>query len=582
MNPSTATAIPAVLSGHALRSLRESGYTLPAALGEVVDNAIEADANEIEIYLEESTGGKRKAHISRIAIADDGDGMGTDVDGRDILQHYLQLGYSTRYMSVTTIGKFGVGAKLGALSFARRVDVWTRTDEETEWRHAHFDLDEAVDAEARSESVTIAAPDSEQVPEDFEFLLPEGSGTLVLWSKVDRLEHGRWEEDANKLRVEVEKELSRIFRYFLNGGIAIRVNETPILAHDPLMLMERTWTDKVLSDAAANSDDGEESASKKDHFEATVVGRSKLKIAGKSADLTVTLYPPEVTRKRGSGGDNFAKKLRVPDNQGRISFVRMKREINYTSVPYSFKTAVLDADRHIGIEVAFTPELDEYFGVRNVKRGVEPHGDLRKQLREKLAGFIEEARAERERRWGEVSRQTQETEGEHRDIVDAADAANKRLPKSRAKDEEGPRDRDDLLKDLAADVGKDDPKDQDEYVDDMRDKAFVVESVDSPGSSFIDIQHIESQVIIRINTRHRFYRELYQPLKEMSEQDPGVVSGTDAVETARRAREALTLLLMAYGKAESMNESPRKAYGDLRNYWGMFLESLLGDVKDVL
>lgn len=595
----TTDSIPAVLSGHALRSLRESGYTLPAALGEVIDNAIEADANEIDVHFEETAGGKRKAHISRIAVADDGSGMGTDQDGRDVLHHYLQLGYSTRYMSTTTIGKFGVGAKLGALSFARRVDVWSRADGESDWRHAHFDLDEAIEAEERSELVLIGEPDTEPVPEDLGFLLPEGSGTLVLWSKVDRLEHGRWAEDANKLRVEVERELSRIFRYQLNGGIEIRIGEEPLLAHDPLMLMERTWADKALEQEAGQQaqsaarearEQGEKPSKAKPptHFEATVIGQAKLKIGGHSADLTVTLYPPTVTRKRGLGGDKLAKKLRVPENQGRISFVRMKREINYATVPYSFPTAILDADRFIGIEVSFTPELDEYFGVRNVKRGVEPHGDLRKQLKEKLAPFVEEARAERERRWGEVARETQETEGEHRGIVDAVDRANKRLPKSRAQDE--PQEQggdqtsspDQALEDLATDVGKDEPEQRGEYIEAIRGKAIVVESVDYPGQSFVDIQHVSGQVIIRLNTRHRFYRELFQPIKAISEQDPGTVSSVEAVKTARRTREALTLLLMAYGKAESMNENPRDAYGELRNYWGTFLDSLMGDVKDVI
>lgn len=75
-NPAVEEAIPAVLAGHALRSRRHSGYTLPAALGEVIDNALEADANQILIRLDDS-GGKR-SHITRIAVADDGSGMGTD------------------------------------------------------------------------------------------------------------------------------------------------------------------------------------------------------------------------------------------------------------------------------------------------------------------------------------------------------------------------------------------------------------------------------------------------------------------------------------------------------------------------
>ena len=45
--------------------------------------------------------------------------------GLDVLHHYPQIGYSTRYMSNTTIGKYGVGAKLAALNYsetARRLE----------------------------------------------------------------------------------------------------------------------------------------------------------------------------------------------------------------------------------------------------------------------------------------------------------------------------------------------------------------------------------------------------------------------------------------------------------------------------
>jgi hypothetical protein len=110
----------------------------------------------------------------------------------------------------------------------------------------------------------------------------------------------------------------------------------------------------------------------------------------------------------------------------------------------------------------------------------------------------------------------------------------------------------------------------------------VIESVSFPGQVFIDVQHFSNQVVIRLNTRHRFYRELWEPIREIAEQDPGTVSGDQAVRAARRTLEALSLLVVAYGKAESMDENPREKYMDLRNYWGQFLETLMGKVKDVV
>lgn len=581
----TRTGIPAILTGQALRSLRDAGYSFAAAIGEVVDNSIEAKANEIAIYMEDEEDEKGKAHVSRIAIADDGVGMGRGEHDEDILQHYLQLGYSTRYMSRTTIGKYGVGAKLAAFNFAERIDVWSCADPEEGWRHVAFDLRHAHDEELAGRPVEIAAPDFVPVPEELAHLVPEGTGTVVLWSKVDRLAAGRLAANAHQLRLDLEKELSRIFREFLNGGITISVNDTELLPHDPLFLMDRTWADKVLEEAARRQakERGESTKKVPDHFGADVIADELIKVGRSRARLRVTLYPPAVTRRRGMGGDRLAVALRVPDNQGSISFVRLDREISYTNVPRIFGRQIDDPDRFVGIEVRFSPELDEYFGVRHVKRGVEPHGDLREQIRIRLAKYVPEARARLEERWGRVAAEEQEHSGEHAAVVDAVNQADRILPKPRVvEDEDDEQQHERKLLDLAEDVVGDDKTEQREYVERVRDQPFVIESVSFPGTQFIDVQHSSHQVIIRLNTRHRFYRELWEPIKDIATQDPGSVSGDQAVRAARRTLEALSLLVIAYGKAESMDEKPREKYTDLRNYWGQFLDTLLGKVKGVV
>lgn len=570
--------IPAIMTGHTLQSLRDAGYSLPAAIAEVIDNSIEAEANQIDVHLQ-NTGSGGKAHVDRIAIADDGTGMGAGPNGESILQHYLQLGYSTRYMSKTTIGKYGVGAKLAALNFAERIDVWSCSDD-AGWRHVHFDLEEALEAEERGESIEIAEPDDLPIPEELQDLKPEGAGTIVLWSKIDRLRTARGSADVNATRIDLEKELSRIFRNFISGGIELSVNETELKPHDPLFLMENTWADEAIAEHLKQAEGAEREAG--EHFPAVVIADEPLKIAGGTAQLRVTLYPPQVTRRRGSGGDKFAKRLRVPDNLGAISFVRLDREINYTNVPRIFPRGVQDPDRFIGIEVQFSPDLDPYFGVRHVKRGVEPVDDLRGEIRKRLDKYLPEARKQLDERWGQEARKDQQTTGEHAPIEDAVKDANRTLPKGRVQETPDEEEHEHALEDLASDVGKTDPDEKEEYIDRVRRLPFVVESVDFPGSLFIDIQHFSNQVVIRLNTRHRFYRELWEPIKEIAELDPSLVSGEQAVTTARRTIEALSLLIVAYGKAESMDENPSEHFGDLRMFWGQFLDTLLGKVKDVV
>ncbi|MEX5268883.1 ATP-binding protein [Kocuria sabuli] len=573
----TTTGLPVILTGQALQSLRESGYSLPAALGEVIDNSIEANANTIRIRLEEGTNARGKKHVHRIAFSDDGGGMEADV-----LQHYPQIGHSSRYMRTDTIGKFGVGAKLAALNYGTRLDVWSRTKAEQPWLHVYFDLNEALETEKDGGEIRIAEPDVTDIPEGLEGLLPADGGTLVVWSNVDRLEHGMRAENFNTLRVEVEKELSRIFRVFINDGINIEVNGKSLLPHDPLMLMSDTWAEKVLTEYYTTGD-GKNKPWKPERldFAAKTILQEELKVGGHTAMLTVTLYPASVIRKRGLGDDKLATAVRVPENLGAISFMRHDREISYTNVPRIFSRAVQDPDRFIGIEVSFSPELDEYFGVRNVKRGAEPHDELRSQIRNKLGGALETAHKLIQEYWGDVQRKTKEHDGEHIPLMNAVAEANRTMPKARA---ESNLQAEQVYDDLATDVlgARASAEERHTYIESRKDLPFVIESVDFPGKLFIDIQHVEGSVVIRINTRHPFYREVWEPLKAISESEIGLPHSKESIDTARRTIEAMSLMLIAYGKAESMHENPERQYGELRDHWGMFLSTMMGKVKDVL
>ena len=156
------------------------------------------------------------------------------------------------------------------------------------------------------------------------------------------------------------------------------------------------------------------------------------------------------------------------------------------------------------------------------------------------------------------------------------------MPKPRVEQQEGAQPAEEALKELAEDAGYTKPDEQQKYIEDKKKLPFVIESISYPGNVFMSTTHVENKVIIRLNTRHPFYREMWEPLKAISERDPGTVSGDEAVKAARRSVEAMQLMLVAYGKAESMNPNPVEQYGDLTQYWGQFLGTLLNKVKNVL
>ncbi|MBI2388610.1 MAG: hypothetical protein HYV09_03250 [Deltaproteobacteria bacterium] len=401
-----------------------------------------------------------------------------------------------------------------------------------------------------------------------------------MWSKIDKLEEGRHASDANALRIHVEKELSRIFRYYIRGGREIVVNGTALVPHDPLFKLDRTWGDRVLADG----DNGDDKKLERHFVPALIItSDEEIPCGDANALLTVTVYPPEVVRKRGRGGDKLAKELRVPENTGSISFVRLDREISYTNVPRMLPHGVQDMDRFIGIEVKFTPVLDSFFGVRNVKRGVEPDGELRTAIRKKLERYITTARDKIHEIWGQREKQDRDHEGEVAPVLDAVKEADRTMPATRI--EPAPPEEVELqLETLARDAGRTDPTEKARFKQHVKEQPFHIEAVDFPGSNFMTIDHLGrgQPTIIRLNTRHRFYRELWEPILDFSRRSPGEVEQEEALRTARRTIEALSLLVVAYAKAESMDDAARDKYGDLRQFWGQFLDTLMGKVTNVL
>ena len=92
----------------ALLSMRNSDFDAYSAVGEVIDNSIQAEAQNVRLSVAFTA--DRHESITAIAFGDDGTGMSGDV-----LHRCLQLGYSTRYNDRRGIGRFGVGATLAAI-----------------------------------------------------------------------------------------------------------------------------------------------------------------------------------------------------------------------------------------------------------------------------------------------------------------------------------------------------------------------------------------------------------------------------------------------------------------------------------
>ncbi len=164
-------------AGNTLESLRDSDFDSCSAYGEVIDNSIQADAENIKIKFEP----RARTHIARVIFTDDGRGM-----DRDVLQNCLRLGWSSRYNDRSGIGRFGVGMTLGAIHECRRIEVFSKP-EGGEWHYTYLDLDEIEENDRKGEEWEIPTPikrsPKDHVPDAY---IPRTHGTIVIWSKYDR------------------------------------------------------------------------------------------------------------------------------------------------------------------------------------------------------------------------------------------------------------------------------------------------------------------------------------------------------------------------------------------------------------
>lgn len=548
----------------ALLSLRSSGHDPCSAIGEVVDNSLQANANNIRIHLFTDKklvgkGSRRTTVVERAAVGDDGVGM-----EKEVLHRSLQLGYSTRYNDRTGMGRFGVGAKLGGISQAKRIDIFSRQSGNQPWSWTYIDLDEISEESMGS----IPEPQPVDLPEDCKDLVGESSGTLVVWSKADRLQEkdSGGARSADSVQSDLVNYIARTFRKFLDAGIKIHVNETLVKPHDPLFLMTSTrFHESPDPDPTATVLVNED-------FDWPVpsdTGRS-VKVG-----VTMTLLPEKFRPHRGAGGEKMAKERRIDENRDGCSILRADREIFFGILRTVQPSPVLDIDRWVGIEISFPPDLDECFAVRNVKKGAEPINGLRDKLREIIHKTVMTARSQIQSYWREQDAKRQHEAGVHTEAEDIAAKTKEVSPKPRAGQETPEPERDKKIREAAEILSKKHPEQQKKVEEEIRSRPMTIVPESWPGNELFEIDHLGSTAIVKLNMRHPFYQQVYAQLIEAVEKEAANDVAPEGPSLARLAQVGLDLLILAYARAEGMHLNPTEHYSDLRSYWSIHLKNMV-------
>lgn len=192
-----------------VESLRDFGYSLAAALADVVDNSLSAGATDISLHADIA------GNTPAIAIVDNGAGM-----SREELLTAMRLGSRSPLdpRPANDLGRFGLGLKTASFSQCRRLTVVARKDGET--TIAVWDLDHIAGVDRWE---LLLPPSGTGVP-FFQEL--EGDGALVVWEKLDRVlgmdvtEEAR--QDLVQRLADASAHLELVFHRYLAGEAGLK------------------------------------------------------------------------------------------------------------------------------------------------------------------------------------------------------------------------------------------------------------------------------------------------------------------------------------------------------------------------
>ncbi|WP_022850808.1 ATP-binding protein [Limisalsivibrio acetivorans] len=567
----------------AIETFRDAGYKNTAsALAELIDNSIEAGAKNIQVIAFEEKVAMHKRNstqIRELAVYDDGCGMTPET-----LQICLQFGNGTRLNSRTGMGRFGIGLPNASVSQARKVDVYSWQDKK--FYHTFLDVDQIKEENLQTVNPVEEVELPEKYLNEIEGELSD-SGTLIVWSKCDRLDMVK----SRTLYKILNKDLCRIYRHFLDDdnryGNQVKINlvatgkdrsVVTLYANDPLYLMTPNNVPGYETQAL-NVMYGEV-------INIPIVYDSSGNTA--SVEMRFTIALPE-TQALG-GGSIVGSHYR--NNTG-ISFVRAAREIDFNN--FGFFNDRDERERWWGCEIRFEPILDELFGVTNNKqavRGVDyidekefktEHAedfdelleqDLKLKLRLELSRIFsnnhrklmecikergagkrggsakERAQPDTSTRIANTDLQTQKTKTKSSEVG-----------KSKSEDEKLMEWKNRILESDTTLTDKNASQVAPEKINLAIEKDFK----SWPGSQFIGVETTGSTCVLVINRSHLFFNSLYEPLLDV---------GDD------QYINALDLTLMSYARMEDELYSRIDDLDEMRDIWGRHLKSFLSKLKD--
>ena len=512
--------------------LRDTGYDFNTAVADIVDNSIAAKATKVDVSMSMNALGE----IS-LFITDNGHGM-----NQQELRNAMKYGSKER-LDKKSLGKFGLGLKTASTAFCRCLSLVSRGDDGIP-RKIQWDLDYIAQVN-RWKPKTMDPSKAEL--NILDSVAADGTGTLVIWEKVDRLLAKGLEDYSSKtainkaLKVKKEKlryHLGVTFQRFLDPdddrcpNLEICIDMVPVDPIDPFCIKEKeTISYPLQKPLMIKVDDN-------DKYPVT---------------LTAYVLPRQADFSTPKAKDD----AKISVNTEGFYIYRENRLIHYgdwmgmyTNEPhYSL----------LRVEFSFGAELDSAFNVDIKKSRILPAEEIVEWIKNQ---FIAAPRREANDRY---------RVGTSKTVSESAQKHDAHASSNRTIDEKAP----------SVEESKMTPIGENEVSLTNQNGTFnhkieIVSDAKAGEMRIIPVEDLEygnlwkpciadGKHAIKINQKHPFYQKVYYPVLGQSV----MVTGMDA-------------LLWALAEAENstVNPATEEYYEDMRTAVSKQLKKLLADLPD--
>lgn len=562
---------------------------------------MQATANRVEVgFIEEQLNARKNYTVSEISLWDNGVGMDIET-----LRVAMQFGGGTHRKDTGGMGKFGMGLPNSSISQCKRVDVWS-WQAGGEPHHTYLDVDEMKSGALEE----VPMPTAKAIPSKYEkafFTKKPESGTLIIWSKLDRLS---WKTGKSIYR-HCEHLVGRMYRNFISDdnikieSITYRKSAEDRLdvydketfkANDPMYLKKNTslpelpgsykneaFFEKMDEEVISVEYIDENGEPKRDDVTVTT-SMVKKNISNRILKDTVGKL----------GGTTWGK--HCSKNVG-VSIVRANRELVLRD---SFLTSALreSKGRFIGIEVSFPPTLDSVFGVTNNKQdairlipyemktiftqaGFDSEQEYLRDLEEnsdsllqvlKVVAVIKKHVSALTKELDTINVEGKAVKGEEPKTVSEG-AASKATQGSAHRETHGHKTKEEAPKELKKEDVVDHLKKaggmSDEEAEEKAERLiltgnrFLIEDVARDSEAFFDVSTSKGLTLVLFNTNHVFYQKLVSKL----DGDELEIMQTTIAGFARVMNETTDERRLAY-------------LNTIRREWGLVISEFLQGPED--